>query len=28
MNTTSGLDINAEAAKLQATLQGIYDEKR
>jgi multiple sugar transport system substrate-binding protein len=28
MNTTSGLDINAEAAKLQVTLQSIYDEVR
>jgi multiple sugar transport system substrate-binding protein len=27
-NTTPGLDINAEAVKLQATLQGIYDERR
>jgi len=28
VNTTPGLDINVEAQKLQATLQGIYDEKR
>ena len=28
MNTTAGLDINAEAQKLQATLQSIYDEVR
>lgn len=28
INTTPGLDINAEAQKLQGTLQGIYDEKR
>jgi len=28
MNTTPGLDINAEAVKLQTTLQAIYDEKR
>src|SRR5258708_24533515 len=28
VNTTPGLDINAEALKLQATLQGIYDAKR
>ena len=28
MNTTPGLDINLEAAKLQTTLQGIYDERR
>jgi hypothetical protein len=28
MNTTAGLDINAEAAKLQVTLQSIYDEVR
>jgi multiple sugar transport system substrate-binding protein len=27
-NTTPGLDINAESVKLQATLQGIYDERR
>jgi multiple sugar transport system substrate-binding protein len=28
MNTTPGLDINAESARLQTTLQGIFDEKR
>jgi hypothetical protein len=28
VNTTAGLDINTEAQKLRATLQGIYDEKR
>ena len=28
MNTTAGLDINAESQKLQATLQSIYDEVR
>jgi multiple sugar transport system substrate-binding protein len=28
IDTTAGLDINVEAQKLQATLQGIYDEKR
>ena len=28
MNTTPGLDMNAEAQNLQATLQSIYDEKR
>ncbi len=28
VNTTAGLDMNVEAQKLQATLQGIYDEKR
>ena len=28
INTTPGLDINAEALRLQSTLQGIYDEKR
>jgi multiple sugar transport system substrate-binding protein len=28
MNTTPGLDMNVEAQKLQATLQGIYDERR
>ncbi len=28
VNTTPGLDINTEAVRLQATLQGIYDEKR
>jgi hypothetical protein len=28
MNTTPGLDINAEALKLQGTLQSIYDEVR
>jgi multiple sugar transport system substrate-binding protein len=27
-NTTPGLDINTESVKLQATLQGIYDERR
>ena len=27
-NTTPGLDINVESVKLQATLQGIYDERR
>src|SRR5439155_20935691 len=28
IDTTPGLDINIEAQKLQATLQGIYDERR
>jgi multiple sugar transport system substrate-binding protein len=28
MDTTPGLDMNAEALKLQQTLQGIYDEAR
>jgi multiple sugar transport system substrate-binding protein len=28
MNTTAGLDINAEAQRLQGTLQSIYDEVR
>lgn len=28
MNTTPGLDMNAEALKLKTTLQGIYDEVR
>jgi multiple sugar transport system substrate-binding protein len=28
IDTTEGLDINAEAQKFQATLQGIYDEVR
>ena len=28
IDTTPGLDINAEALRLQSTLQGIYDEKR
>jgi multiple sugar transport system substrate-binding protein len=27
IDTTAGLDINAESLKLQSTLQGIYDEK-
>jgi multiple sugar transport system substrate-binding protein len=28
IDTTPGLDINAEAVRLQTTLQGIYDERR
>jgi hypothetical protein len=28
LTNAPGLDINVEAQKLQATLQGIYDERR